>query len=519
MIAALTGPTHRWIARAAATVSLSLALACSLSAPARASDSGGTSPGTTTSAGKTSTRKSGATTTTGTSAHVKSVRITSVSCTPEPDCSANPRQVSTHGTLLVKGVGLQAGMVLAFPKVPGARVTSASPSTRLRATSIGLLATVPKAAHSGHVMILLSHGRYTSSYGPVYIYAHPLHPPVAAVPVEAGAAGAGALEGQGMWIWYVSKSSGGSVPQIIAQAKAADVSTVFVKSSDGSSNYWSQFSPQLVAELHAAGLRVCAWQYVYGTNPAGEAELGAEAVGDGADCLVIDAEAEYEGKYAAAQTYIADLRAKIGAAYPLVLASFPYVYDHEAFPYSVFLGPEGAQFNAPQMYWKAIGQSVDTVYANTYIANRIYGRPIFPLGQTYENVSAAELLRFREEAVDYGATGWSFWDWQETSAKQWLDLDEPLAPLTSVTPNAEYPELSQGSKGDQTLWLQEHLAAAEPTQETTGVFSAQTTANLEAFQTAKGLPATGVATPETWQALLALAPVAVHWTGSNGPKT
>ena len=84
----------------------------------------------------------------------------------------------------------------------------------------------------------------------------------------------------------------------------------------------------------------------------------------------------------------------------------------------MFLGPGGAQYNAPQMYWKDIGMSVDTVYANTYIANRIYGRPIFPLGQTYGGVSASDLLRFREEAVDYGATGVSFWDWQETPASR-----------------------------------------------------------------------------------------------------
>lgn len=517
MISASRGAANRWIVRASAASSLSLALACCAPVATLGADPGGTSAGASPTTTATKTTKSGGTSTPGTSAHVTTVRITAVSCTPAADCTTNPHQVSTHGTLLIKGIGVKAGMVLAFPKVPGARVTRRSPTTRLRSTSIGLLATVPKAAHSGHVMILLSRGRYTSSYGPIYIYAHALHPPVIE-PVDAGTASAGALEGQGMWIWYVSKSSGGSVPAIVAQAKAADVTTVFVKSSDGSSNYWSQFSPQLVAELHAAGLKVCAWQYVYGTNPAGEAALGAEAVANGADCLVIDAEAEYEGKYAAAQTYIADLRAKIGASYPLVLASFPYVYDHESFPYSVFLGPEGAQFNAPQMYWHDIGQSVDTVYANTYIANRIYQRPIFPLGQTYGGVSAAELLRFREEAVDYGASGWSFWDWQETKASGWTALAEALAPLTSVVPNAEYPELSQGKKGDQVLWLQEHLAAAEPTQETTGVFSAQTTANLEAFQTAKGLPASGVATPATWQALLALAPVAVHWTGSNGPS-
>ena len=110
-----------------------------------------------------------------------------------------------------------------------------------------------------------------------------------------------------------------------------------------------------MAELHANGLKVCAWQYVYGTNPAGEANLGAQAVANGADCLVIDAEAEYEGHYGAAQTYITDLRAKIGPSYPLGLASFPYVSYHPSFPYSVFLGPDGAQYNAPQMYWKDIG--------------------------------------------------------------------------------------------------------------------------------------------------------------------
>jgi peptidoglycan hydrolase-like protein with peptidoglycan-binding domain len=449
--------------------------------------------------------------------HVTSVRITAVSCLPEAHCSANPHQVSTHGTLLLKGVGLGAGMAVAFPAKPGARVGGSSPASHLRHTSAGLVVTVPKAAHSGHIMVLLSSSRHTSSYGPIYVYSHALHPPVPKAPLAAsvGAVGGTAFEGQGMWIWYVNQSDKGSVAAIVAQAHAAGVTTLFIKSSDGSSNYWSQFSPQLVAELHANGLRVCAWQYVYGTNPAGEAGLGAEAVANGADCLVIDAEAQYEGHYAAAQTYIDELRAKIGANYPVALASFPYVSFHPSFPYSVFLGPGGAQYNAPQMYWKDIGVSVDTVYANTYIANRIYARPIFPLGQTYGGVSASDLLRFREEAIDYGAGGWSFWDWQETTANGWAALAEAMTPLITVIPNTSYPELSKGSKGDQVLWLQEHLATAEPTQETTGTFATQTTENLEAFQSANGIAPTGVATAQTWQALLSLAPIAVAWTGSG----
>ena len=495
-------------APAGALFAIALALlCCPLTALAAA---GGTAP----PGGQTETSRP---TTSGGSAHVTSVRITTVSCTPSAHCTANPRQVSTHGTVLVKGVGLQTGMVIGFPNKAGASVNTRSPAARLRKTAFGFMATVPRAAHSGHVKILLSRGRYTSSYGPIYVYTHALHPPVPKVtsPAAAGGIGAGAFEGQGMWIWYVSKSSGGSPAAIAAQAHAAGVTTVFVKSADGSSNYWSQFSGELVQTLHAAGLKVCAWQYVYGSSPTGEAALGAQAVANGADCLVIDAEAEYEGKYAAAQTYISTLRGKIGAAFPLALASFPYVSYHGTFPYSVFLGPGGAQFNLPQMYWKDIGVSVDTVYANTYIANRIYARPIFPLGQTYGGVSNADILRFREEAVDYGAPGWSFWDWQETSSSGWSTLAAPMTPLTSVTPNTSYPELSKGSKGDQVLWLQEHLATAISSQETTGNFGARTTTNLESFQTAHGIAPSGVATAQTWAALLSLEPVAVDWTGTK----
>jgi hypothetical protein len=500
----------------AAALVAAAATAAAGPAPATAGSPGGTPA--TGSAGGTNTAKP----VHRTAVSVPVVRISSVSCYPSSRCSSNPREVSVHGTLLLKGGGLQPGMIVVFPSRPNARISRLGPAARLRRTGAGLLVTVPSNAHSGRIMVLITGSRHTGSVGPIRVVAHALHPPgaprpAAPAPTGGSAVGGSPFEGQGMWIWYVSRSNGGNVASIVAQAHAAGVRTLFIKSSDGSSNYWSQFSPQLVQELHAGGLKACAWQYVYGTNPAGEAALGAEAVANGADCLVIDAESEYEGRYSSAQIYMSDLRAKVGASYPIGLASFPYIYYHEAEPYSVFLGPGGAQYNAPQMYWKAIGQSVDTVYANTWIGNRVYARPVFPLGQTYENVSSSDLLRFREEGVDYGASGISFWDWQETSSSGWSALAAPLAPLTTVVPNSEWPELHSGSKGDQVLWLQEHLATAVPGQQTTGIFDAATVANLRSFQTAHAIAATGVASPATWQALLALPPVAVNWTG-GGPK-
>ena len=92
-----------------------------------------------------------------------------------------------------------------------------------------------------------------------------------------------------------------------------------------------------------------------------------------------------------------------------------------------------------------------------------------------------------------------------------------MAPLSTVIPNTSSPELATGSKGDQVLWMQEHLATAIPTQEVTGIFSSQTAVNLEAFQTEHAIAASGVTESATWAALLALPPVAVSWTGS-GPR-
>jgi hypothetical protein len=449
------------------------------------------------------------------------VKLTGARCVPKSSCSAKAHVVSRGGYLLLSGRGLEPGMVVAFPSVAMARISRASPVAFCFRAKPGVEVRVPSNAHSGWIVVRAGAGSHSNAFGPIYIVRYALHPPAAKpapAPKPSAPVSAGAFNDQGMWIWYLADSDGGNVAALAAQAHAADIGTVFVKSSDGSTNFWGQFAPQLVNELHAKGLKVCAWQYVYGTNPVGEAELGAKAVADGADCLVIDAEAEYEGRYAAAQRYIETLRAKIGPSYPLGLASFPYVDYHESFPYSVFLGPGGAQFNVPQMYWKDIGTSVAGVYIHTYEENLIYGREICPLGQTFENPSAPEIVGFRSLAGPYGACGTSYWVWQETTAGGWAALAAPLN-LTAAVPQPELtsPLLKAGAKGDQVLWLQEHLASAIPSQPTNGVFEATTTANLEHFQSTRGIPASGETDPKTWAAVLALPPLAVHWSG-GGPS-
>jgi Putative peptidoglycan binding domain len=321
---------------------------------------------------------------------------------------------------------------------------------------------------------------------------------------------------QGMWIWYVSHSEGGSIPAILARARQHDIGTVYVKSSDGG-GYWSQFNRSLVQRLHRGGLDVCAWQFVYGKQPVAEARMGALAVKRGADCLVIDAEADYEGRYASADRYIRSLRARIGESFPLSLAGFPYVDYHPAYPYSVFLGPGGAQYNQPQMYWKTIGVSVRAIYEHTYDFNRIWERPIYPLGQTYEGPGKAGLRLFRRFAASYGSGPPSWWSWQETSGQEWGALGASAGdrPLTGYRLEVEHPLLKSGDRGDLVVWAQEHLIGAGAELTVDGVFSGKTRAAVRAFQTEQGLPATGRIDTDTWEALLAYAPYRMPWASQR----
>ncbi len=321
-----------------------------------------------------------------------------------------------------------------------------------------------------------------------------------------------------MWIWELPATDGGDLSSIVATAHRYGIGTLMIKSSDGTS-LWPQFNSSMVAALHANRLRVCAWQYVYGNHPVTEAYMGAAAVHNGADCLLIDAESEYEGKYISAQTYMGRLRELIGSHYPLGLAGFPYVDYHPGFPYSVFLGPNGAQFNVPQMYWKDIGVTVDTAFAHTYAYNLIYGRPIYPLGQIYSNPPAHQIVRFRELSKVYGAAGVSWWDWQEASPSAWTAVSRPAGYLPGYVPYKLMAPLGQGAVGDLVVWAQEHLITAGYTLGVDGGFGATTTAAVQQFQLAHGLTADGIIGPETWQALRRYKPVHILWAaGAHAPR-
>ena len=332
----------------------------------------------------------------------------------------------------------------------------------------------------------------------------------AALAAPAANAQSNPFRGNGMWIWVLSRSNGGNLSSIASQSHRYGIRTLYIKSSDGS-GMWSQFNSGVVSALHSQGLKACAWQFVYGDHPTLEAQAGATAVRRGADCLVIDAEGQYEGKYRSAQTYISQLRRSIGANFPVALAGFPYVDYHPAFPYSVFLGPGGAQYNVPQMYWRDIGTSVDNVYAHTYFYNRLYQRPLYPLGQVYNSPPSKQLVRFRQFLRTYGAGGVSWWDWQEARGYTWPAISQGVSPLINVAAVGGEASLHKGSAGDLVIWAQEHLRAAGENVAVDGGYGTRTMAAVQDFQSTHGLPANGLIGPQTWSALLRYRPATVSF--------
>src|SRR4051794_41763643 len=84
-----------------------------------------------------------------------------------------------------------------------------------------------------------------------------------------------------MWVWQMSRTEGGNADAVAARAAASGVSTVIVKGGNATTR-WGQFSPALVAALHARGLNACAYHFLYGRKPVAEAALTARLVAAGA---------------------------------------------------------------------------------------------------------------------------------------------------------------------------------------------------------------------------------------------
>ncbi len=323
-------------------------------------------------------------------------------------------------------------------------------------------------------------------------------PGAAAAPVSVAA-----LRAPSLWIAHAGEPAASA-----AEARQAGVRTLLVKAADGLTPE-PQFTPALVAALRASGLTVCGWTFAYGTEPAGEAAAAIAAVRAGAQCLVVDAEGQYDSRYGAAQAFVRALRSALGRSFPIALAGQAETFEHPKFPYSVFLGPGAFQLDMPQIYWRDLGLTVPRAYSVVIGQNALYGRPIVPVGQLYGGVGAPEVGQFATYAVQYGLGGASFFDLDSAEAAQ-LAAVVPRA-VPHVRRIAHASTIRPGADGDAVLWAQELLDGAGARLPIGGFFGAQTGRAVTRFQARHRLRRSGVLDAATWRALLRVRPHVPSW--------
>jgi hypothetical protein len=168
------------------------------------------------------------------------------------------------------------------------------------------------------------------------------------------------------------------------------------------------------------------------------------------------------------------------------------------------------------MYWKDIGTSVREAFAHTYLYNRLWGRPIFPIGQTYGAPGLRPLRLFRRYSASYGTVP-SWWDWQETNTRQWGALGARVGrrKIPNLVPEDEYPLLRIGAKGDLVVWAQERLITAGQDVEVDGIFEGRTRRAVRAFQEEHGLKGDGQLGSDTWAQLVNYTPFRVEWAATT----
>ena len=302
------------------------------------------------------------------------------------------------------------------------------------------------------------------------------------------------FRGTSLWVVHAPLESVGA---LVAAARSAGARTLIVKAAEGASPE-PEFTPALLAALRAGGVSVCAWTFDTGAAPAAEAAAAA-AAGAQAGCLVVDAEAEYDGRYGAAQAFVGALRAALGTAFPIALAGQAEVLLHPRFPYSVFLGPGGFNVDMPQIYWRDFGQSVASAFSRTVPINSIYDRPIVPVGQLYNEPPVGQIAEFQLQAADYRLDGTGFFDADSASPAGLAAVAVKQPAPTRIRLRA--PTLRPGADGDEIVWAQELLNAAGAHLPVGGFYGEQTAREIVRFQRRHHLHRTGLLDAATWSAL------------------
>jgi hypothetical protein len=231
-----------------------------------------------------------------------------------------------------------------------------------------------------------------------------------------------ALQGKGMFIWQLPNCDKGDPAAIASRAVAAKLSHVLVKIADAEYAFnidknGNDLVPAVVSALHAKGIQVWGWHYVYGYNPVGEANIAVQrTLALRLDGYVIDAEGEFtlSGHAAAGKNYSQRLRSGLGSM-PIALSSYRYPSLHMDFPWASFM--PYVDLVMPQVYWEQAHNGDEQLArcVNEYNTLLSPVRPVFPTGPCYSHAGWApkgpELTKFMQKALSLNLAGVNYFSW------------------------------------------------------------------------------------------------------------
>jgi len=273
------------------------------------------------------------------------------------------------------------------------------------------------------------------------------------------------LQGKGFYIWQIRRCEAGDSRVIANVASQAELTHVLIKVADGSSPYnidpntGVDLVPPVLQALRERSILVLGWQYVYGYDPIGEADIAIQRIQNlGLDGFVIDAEDQYKqpGRETAARQYMSRLRASLPSFF-IALSSYRFPTLHPQLPWQAFL--EKCDCNMPQVYWVEAHNPGDQLIRCVREFQAITPiRPIIPTGSAYKqgswSATVADINQFLQTAQNQNLSAANFWEWGHTR----LYLPELWEAI------AEYPWPVDPSSQDIVIRYIEALNTHDPDQ-------------------------------------------------------
>ena len=242
------------------------------------------------------------------------------------------------------------------------------------------------------------------------------------------------LQGKGMWIWKTRQTEGGDVDAVVARAKAAGLTQLWVRVGDSRDGFYAaDYLSSIVPKAHKAGIAVIGWGFPFLHDPVGDAAWSAQAVswrapdGSRLDGFSPDIELASEGVVLTERRitlYLGELRPAAGDM--LMVATVYRATDarwNGTYPYRA-IAPYVDAF-APMVYWGCVEPGAATIESVERLATL---KPVHVIGQGYDAgpeggrkgaPSATETVRFLDVSRRSGAMGASLWVWQSMPAEQW----------------------------------------------------------------------------------------------------